>query len=110
VMYRIVLDDLVLERDLKSIDPRDRERILRAIRKKLTEGPGDFGSPLAGDLKGFWKLRVGAYRVIYRIFEKKKLVDVVLVGFRRNEEVYDKMTGRVKPLGFTRRRRSSRRP
>jgi len=109
-MYRIVLDDLVLERDLKPMDPCDRERILRAIRKKLTEAPGDFGSPLAGGLKGFWKLRVGAYRVIYRILEKEKLVDVVLVGFRRNEEAYDEMMRRVKPPGFTRRRRSSRRP
>jgi mRNA interferase RelE/StbE len=109
-MYRIVLDELVLERDLKPIDPRDRERILRAIKKKLTEAPGDFGSPLAGDLKGFWKLRVGAYRVIYRILEKGKLVDVALVGFRRNEEAYEKMMRRVKLSGFTRRRRSSRRP
>jgi mRNA interferase RelE/StbE len=109
-MHRIVLDDLVLERDLKSIDPRDRERILRAIRKKLTEGPRDFGRPLGGGLKGFWKLKVGPYRVVYRIFEKEKLVDVALVGFRRNEEAYDKMMRRVKPPGFTRRRRSSRRP
>jgi len=53
---------------------------------------------------------VGAYRVIYKILEKEKLVDVALVGFRRNEEAYDKMMRRVKPLGFTRRRRSSRRP
>jgi mRNA-degrading endonuclease RelE of RelBE toxin-antitoxin system len=68
------------------MDPRDQERILRAIKKKLSEGPGDFGSPLGGGLKGFWKLKVGAYRVIYRIFEKEKLVDVALVGFRRNEE------------------------
>ena len=109
-MYRIVLDNLVLERDLKPIDPRDRERILRTIKIKLSEGPGDYGSPLGGGLKGFWKLRVGAYRVIFRILEKEKLVDVALVGFRRNEEAYDKMMRRVKPLGFTRRRRSSRRP
>ena len=109
-MYRIVLDDLVLERDLKPMDPRDRERILRAIKKKLSEGPGDFGSPLAGGLKGFWKLRVGAYRVIYRILEKEKLVDVALVGFRRNEEAYDKMMRRAKPIGFTHPPRSSRRP
>jgi len=109
-MYRIVLDELVLERDLKPIDPRDRERILRAIKSKLSEVPGDFGSPLGGYLRGFWKLRVGAYRVIYRILEKEKLVDVALVGFRRNEEAYDKMMKRIKPIGFTRRRRSSRRP
>ena len=96
-MYRIVLDALVLEKDLKRIDPRDQERILRAIKKKLSEGPGDFGSPLGGGLKGFWKLKVGAYRGIYKIFKKEKLVDVALVGFRRNEEAYDKMMRRVKP-------------
>jgi mRNA interferase RelE/StbE len=109
-MYRIVLDELVLEKDLKRMDPCDQERILRAIKKKLSEGPGDFGSPLGGGLKGFWKLKVGVYRVIYRIFEKEKLVDVALVGFRRNEEAYDNMMRRVKPLSFVRRRRSSRRP
>jgi mRNA-degrading endonuclease RelE of RelBE toxin-antitoxin system len=55
---------------------------------------------LGGGLKGFWKLKGGAYRVIYRIFEKEKLVDVALVGFWRNAEAYD----------FIRRRRLSRRP
>jgi mRNA interferase RelE/StbE len=110
MMYRIVLDELVLEKDLKRIDPRDQERILRAIKKKLSEGPGNYGIPLGGGLKGFWKLKVGQYRVVYRIVEKEKLVDVALVGFRRNEEAYDKMMRRVKPPGFTRRRRSSRRP
>ena len=109
-MCRIVLDELVLDRDLKKIDPKDQKRILRTIKKKLTERPSDFGSPLAGGLKGFWKLRVGPYRVVYRIMEKEKLVDVALVGFRRNEEACDKMVRRVKPPAFTRRRRSSRRP
>lgn len=109
-MYRIVLDELVLDQDLKKIDPIDQKRILRTIKKKLSERPSDFGRPLAGGLKGFWKLRVGPYRVVYRIMEKEKLVDVALVGFRRNEEAYDKMVRRGQPPTFTRRRRSSRRP
>lgn len=86
--YRVVIDELVFDKDFKKIDPADRKRIIKAIRQKLTSKPKEFGQPLRGDLKGYWKLRVGEYRVIYAIEDKRALVYVVLVGFRRNREVY----------------------
>jgi mRNA interferase RelE/StbE len=86
-MYRIVFDELVLRKDFRKIDRQDQRRIVRAIRQKLSAKPKDFGRTLRGELKGFWKLRVGEYRVIYEIEEDQVLVYVVLVGFRRDEEV-----------------------
>ena len=39
---------------------------------------------LTGELKGFYKLRVGSYRVIYTVNHDKSLLTVYLIGHRRN--------------------------
>ena len=87
-MYKVVIDELVLTEDFKRITQVDRQRIIKAVRKKLSTEPEKFGSPLKGPLKGFWKLRVGEYRVVYEIHKGEVLVYVIAVGFRRDEEVY----------------------
>jgi len=94
-MYRVVIDNLVLEKDFKKIDRSDQKRILTAIRKKLATEPKKFGRPLRGELKKYWKLRVGEYRVIYEILEDQVLVYIILVGFRRDEDVYKAAVSRL---------------
>lgn len=94
-MYKVLIDELVLKRDFKKIDKTDQLRIIKTIRKKLTSKPQEFGSPLKGELKGYWKLRIGDYRVIYKIEEDKILVYVIMVGFRRDEEAYIKAMKRL---------------
>ena len=89
-MHKVQIDELVLIRDFKKIQRADQLRIIRTIRKKLTSKPQDFGSPLKGELKGYWKLRIGEYRVIYKIEEDKILVYVIMVGYRRDKEAYKK--------------------
>lgn len=86
--YRIVVDDLVLKKDFRKIGVEDQKRIIQAIRRKLATRPKDFGKPLKGELKGFWKLRVGQFRVVYEIRDEQVIVAVIMVGFRRDEEVY----------------------
>ncbi len=58
----------------------DRKRIKRAIEDKLTTRPEIFGKPLRQSLKGCRSLRVGKYRVIYRIIGRT--VEVLLFGHR----------------------------
>ena len=96
MMYRVIIDELVLKKDFKRIDLQDQRKIIRAIRNKLTANPKEHGEPLRGELKGFWKLRVGQFRVIYEIQENQVLVYVILVGFRRDEEVYRKVLYRLR--------------
>jgi len=86
-MYRVVIDDLVLKKDFKKIDLQDQRKILRVIRRKLTMKPKDYGIPLRAGLEGFRKLKVGESRVIYEIEEDQVLVYVIIVGFRRDEEM-----------------------
>lgn len=87
-MYRVIIDELVFKDDLKRISRHDQQRIIRAIRDKLTTSPEKFGAPLKGTLKGYWKLRAGQYRVVYEIEKEKVIVYVIAVSFRRNKEVY----------------------
>ncbi len=58
----------------------DRRRMKKAIEDKLTTHPEIVGKPLAQSLKGCRSLRVGDYRVIYRIVERT--VEVLLFDHR----------------------------
>ncbi|MFZ3072487.1 MAG: type II toxin-antitoxin system RelE/ParE family toxin [Thermodesulfobacteriota bacterium] len=94
-MYDVLIDELVITEDFESIDNADRQRILKAIRKKLSIEPEKYGERLKGDLTGLWKLKVGKYRVVYEIQKEKVLVYVIKVGFRRDYEVYKELAKRV---------------
>ena len=71
--------------DLKSIDRKMQKRIRRAIEERLAVDPYRFGAPLRQSLKGFRKLRVGDYRVIYDIVGEE--VRIYVIGNRK--EVYE---------------------
>ncbi len=98
LIWKIRIHRLVLSEDFKSINPYDQRMILRDIRKKLSLEPKSYGKPLSGELKGYWRLRVKDYRVIYKIREDIIEVLVIKVGLRRDEEVYKKLFYRLKKL------------
>lgn len=87
---------LVVTEDLPAIDREGRRRILKAVRKKLTAGPEAYGEPLSRELFGYWKLRVGEYRVIYRIGKAAVTVMILKIGLRRDSQVYAEMISRLK--------------
>lgn len=96
--WAVILHRLVLTEDFKKIEHTAKRLILKSIHKKLAQDPENYGAPLAGDYKGYWKLRVGDYRVIYRIVKDKVLVIVVKVGIRRDDKVYRELIHRLKRL------------
>ncbi|HAH07677.1 MAG TPA: type II toxin-antitoxin system RelE/ParE family toxin [Elusimicrobia bacterium] len=94
--WTVLFHPLVLSEDLPGLDARDRGEIFKAIRKKLTVAPEQYGEPLRRELFGYWKLRVGGFRVIYKISGKTVTVLVLKVGFRRDGEIYEGMARRLK--------------
>jgi len=64
--------------DLSSINQNIKKRIGRAIKTRLAVSPSDYGKPLRKNLKGYWKMRVGDYRVIYKIKKKEVLILAVI--------------------------------
>jgi len=47
------------------------------------------GKELKGELKGYWSLRVGVYRIIYSIRRHEVVVEVLRIHHRK--EVYEKI-------------------
>lgn len=94
-MFKVIIDELVFTEDFKEITEKDQQRIMKTIRKKLTTEPELYGKPLKNDLKGFWKLKIDKYRVVYSINKGKIEVYVITVGFRRDEEVYKAAAKRI---------------
>jgi len=73
-------------KELKKLDTRAQRTIIRFMKDKIAteEDPRRFGDPLRKDLKGFWKYRIGSYRLICSIEDQNVVVLVVRVGHRRN--------------------------
>lgn len=97
-IWKIKIHKLVLSEDFRSISHSAQKRILRDIHKKLTIAPFEYGKPLVGELKGYWRLRIGNYRTIYRIKKDIAEILVIKVGIRRDNEVYKKLIPRIKNL------------
>ena len=76
-------------RDLGKLGHEPQRAILRYLRERIatTEDPRRFGRALTGDLKGFWRYRVGDFRIVASIEHDRIVVLVVRIGHRR--EVYD---------------------
>jgi mRNA interferase RelE/StbE len=87
-MYKIVLHKEVLSKDLKELGPYETEKIFKVIKEKLEIDPIHFGKPLRKELKGYYRLRVDFYRVIYEIKNQEVTVFVLKVGKRKDNEVY----------------------
>ena len=99
-MWQVEIHPLVWEEDFSRLDPHARLQIVKAIRSKLTVNPTAFGKPLGGLLHGYWRLRVNAFRVIYRIEQPRLIILVIKVGMRRDEQIYIEAIPRLRKLGL----------
>lgn len=78
VSYELYYHPQVRQSDLPRIDPAARERIRKAIETRLGEMPQYHSEPLRKTLKPYRKLRVGDYRVIFRVDGDRVFVLAVL--------------------------------
>jgi mRNA interferase RelE/StbE len=97
-MFQIFYHKLVFKQDFKKIPFSNQSRIFKTIHKKLTADPKAFGKALLGDLKGYYRLRVDPYRVVYRVDGNRITVFVLHIGMRRDFEVYIEAAHRLKLL------------
>ncbi|MBU6140465.1 MAG: type II toxin-antitoxin system RelE/ParE family toxin [Proteobacteria bacterium] len=66
---------------LKKLDSASREKILNYL-ENASQSPEAFGKALSNNLKGFWRYRVGDYRIICDLRKKELLVLVIDIGHR----------------------------
>lgn len=84
----------VAERQLRRLDRQVQKRLLDWLDDRIEgcKNPRHFGEPLKGTHAGFWRYRIGPYRVLCDIRDQALIVLVVPVGHRRG--VYAKGPGR----------------
>ena len=77
------------EKQIKSLATDDKKRILAYFKKRVvtSSNPKVLAKPLRGSLKGYWRFRVGDYRIIVDIQEDIYTIIALELGHRR--EVYD---------------------
>ena len=75
-------------KELKKLGRTEAARIIRTLEERIAvrEDPRSAGAALTGDQAGYWRWRIGNYRVVARIKDERVLILVVRVGRRR--EVY----------------------
>jgi len=81
----------VREVDLPKIDSKTKERIKKAIETRLAIRVFLYGEPLRKTLKGYWKLRVGDYRVVFKATGN----EVWIFGVIHRKDVYEKIGKRL---------------
>ena len=82
-MYRVEIQRKAAK-ELRRIDRQEQKRIIEVI-DGLAENPHPIGSKKLTDTED-WRIRVGSYRIVYRIQEQRLLVLVVRIAHR--SEVY----------------------
>ena len=78
-------------KELTKLDKPTARRIVQFLRERVSPltNPRSLGEALRGDdLGSFWKYRLGDYRVVAEIIDRRVVIIVVRVGHRR--EVYRK--------------------
>ena len=73
------------------IDTKLKNRIREAIERRLGTEPHHYGEPLRKTLKGYWKLRIGDYRIVFKIIGK----EVWILGIIHRKKVYDAIERRI---------------
>jgi len=87
VSYHLFYHPDVKKEDIPGIPKNLRERIRKAIEGRLLTNPEKYGQPLKRGLQGYRKLRVGDYRIIYKV--NKENIAIFKIGHRK--EVYHKV-------------------
>jgi mRNA interferase RelE/StbE len=89
--YSILYHPDVKKIDLPKIDQRRKSSIKEAIETRLSTKPHIYGKPLQRTLKGYWKLRVGSYRIVYKIDNE----NIIILGIIHRKAVYTKIKSRT---------------
>ena len=80
--YNITLKDSA-QKELEKIQKSIRVKIISAI-NELAENPRPTGCKKLVNFNNHYRVRVGEYRVIYKIFDTQDAIDVIKVGHRKD--------------------------
>jgi mRNA interferase RelE/StbE len=86
-IFQIEYLESVVDKDILALPKTMRIRIKNAIETRLAIDPIGLGKPLRYSFVGHRRIRVGDYRVVYRVDMNKHIIIVVLIKHRK--DVYE---------------------
>jgi len=89
--YKLEYHPDIKKSDLPKIDVKNRKMIKKAIEERLAIQPEIYGRPLQRTLKGYWKLRVGDYRIVFKVSS----ASIFIFGISHRKEVYRLIKKRI---------------
>jgi mRNA interferase RelE/StbE len=90
--YQLLYHPDVYHKDIAPIPRNIRVRIRKAIETRLLADPVMAGFPLRQSLKGHRKMRVGDFRVIYRV----EGCDIIILKIGNRRDVYEEVFKRMR--------------
>jgi len=84
VSYKLLYHPHVKKKDLPRINKTMKKRIRTAIENRLMVEPVRYGEPLKRTLKGYRKLRVGDFRIVYKIEQEY----ILILGICHRKDIY----------------------
>ena len=91
VSYKLLYHPHVKEKDLHRLNKTMKKRIRAAIENRLMVDPVKYGEPLKRTLKGYRKLRVGDFRIVYKIEQD----NILIFGICHRKDIYQKAESRI---------------
>jgi mRNA interferase RelE/StbE len=68
-------------KELQNLDPQVARRIIKQIEALVTD-PRPSGVVKLEGATDLWRIRIGQWRVVYRISDRDRLVDIIAVRHR----------------------------
>ncbi len=84
IKYKILYQENVVHKDIPKLSSSIKIIIKKAIEERLMTDPVIFGKPLRYSLKGHRRLRVGDYRIVFRIENETHTVVIIAIKHRKN--------------------------
>lgn len=86
MVYQMKCELEIEKKALKKMDRNISALLISWINKNLanTDNPRKYGNALSGDYKGFWRYRVGDYRIIAMIKDEEILISIIESGHRKD--------------------------
>lgn len=85
--FEIHYQEQVILKHIPALPTSMKILIKRAIEERLKVDPVGLGKPLRYSLKGHRRLRVGDYRVVYRIDVQAHTV--IIVAIKHRKDIYE---------------------
>jgi len=90
-VYKLIYHRDVKKVDLPKIDKKNKATIKKAIEERLAVQPEAYGKPLQRTLKGYWKLRVGDFRVVFKTIGD----EILILAIMHRKNIYSQVKKRT---------------